>query len=432
MKGKSSGWTAFDLKQRQKQGLESAIEDDPFPPVSTSVNPPPLDVRGKLIRRKHEPSEKSFSSLLLPPSKFPALTENNKDCRSQESGGGCRSKPSSLIPPVNSHDSAFRKLKDMNSWADDNLIRDILLSTEDNFEMAFDFLQGMLSTGDSADKGNNEVPTDRQSEHRVSGRTVTSSVNMAARSTYYENGHKYDLQENGGSSFLVNAYDSEKTPDDVSDLGSIIQRLQSIPIAPEWEEDDLYLTHRKDALKMMRSASNHSRVAQNAFMRNDHASAKHHSEKAREDWSTAQKLNAEAANKILGITNRNNDIWKLDLHGLHAAEAVQVLQERLQKIEGQFTVNRSVSPNRGRSKNAALRSPSQEPCARLDVEGLQRHRASSRELRNSLQVVTGIGKHSRGHASLPQAVKTFLEDNRYWFDETRPGVITVRPKFRHS
>ncbi|CAN7024566.1 hypothetical protein IGI04_024250 [Brassica rapa subsp. trilocularis] len=420
MKGKSSGWTAFDLKQRQKQGLESEIEDDPFPPVSTSVNPPPLDVRGKLIRRKHEPSDKSFSSVLLPPSKFPALTENNKDCRS---------KPSTLTP---SHDSAFIKLKEMNSWADDNLIRDILLSTEDNFEMAFDFLQGMASTGDSADKGNNEVPTNRQSEHRVSGRTVTSSVNMSARSTYYENGHKYDLQENGGSSFLVNAYDGEKTPDDVSDLGSIIQRLQSIPIAPEWEEDDLYLTHRKDALKMMRSASNHSRVAQNAFMRNDHASAKHHSEKAREDWSTAEKLNAEAANKILGITNRNNDIWKLDLHGLHAAEAVQVLQERLQKIEGQFTVNRSVSPNRGRSKNAALRSPSQEPCARLDVEGLQRHRASSRELRNSLQVVTGIGKHSRGHASLPQAVKTFLEDNRYWFDETRPGVITVRPKFRHS
>lgn len=125
-------------------------------------------------------------------------------------------------------------------------------------------------------------------------------------------------------------------------------------------------------------------------MRNDHASAKHHSEKAREDWSTAEKLNAEAANKILGITNRNNDIWKLDLHGLHAAEAVQVLQERLQKIEGQFTVNRSVSPNRGRSKNAALRSPSQEPCGRLDVEGLDRHRASSRELRNSLQVVTGM------------------------------------------
>ncbi|KAJ4900410.1 smr (Small MutS Related) domain-containing protein [Raphanus sativus] len=428
MKGKSSGWTAFDLKQRQRQGHQSEIKDDPFPPVSTSVNnPPPLDViRGNMVRRNHEPSEKSFSSVLLPPPKFPALTEN-KDCRS---------KPSPSLAPTSHHDSAFMKLKEMNMWADDSLIKDILLSTEDNFEMALAFMQGMASTDHSAVKSNNEeaeVPTNRQSEHRISGRTVTSSVNMAASSTTCENAGKYDLQENGGSSFLVNAYESEKLPDDdVSDLGSIIQRLQSIPTAPEWEEDDLYLTHRKDALKMMRSASNHSRAAQNAFMRNDHVSAKQHSEKAREDWSTAEKLNAEAANKILGITNRNNDIWKLDLHGLHAAEAVLVLQERLQRIERQFTVNRSVSPNRGRSKNAALRSPSQEPCGRLDVEGLDRQRASSRELRNSLQVVTGIGKHSRGHASLPLAVKTFFEDNRYRFDETRPGVITVRPKFRHS
>lgn len=425
MKGKSSGWTAFDLKQRQKQQglLQSEIEDDPFPPVSTSVNPPSSDVRGKLVRRTHEPSEKSFSSVLLPPSKFPALIES-KDCRS---------KPIALTP-TSHDDSAFIKLKEMNSWADDNLIRDVLLSTEYNFEMALDFLQGMASTGHSTDKGDikeAEVPINRQSEQRTSGRTVASSVNMAARSTC-ENAGKYDLQENGGSSFLVNADDSEKLSDDVSELGSIIQRLQFIPIAPEWEEDDLYLTHRKDALKMMRSASNHSRAAQNAFMRKDHVSAKQHSETARADWSTAEKLNAEAANKILGITNRNNDIWKLDLHGLHAAEAVQVLQERLQMIEGRFTVNRSVSPNRGRSKNAAPRSPSQEPCGRLDVEGLDRQRTSSRELRNSLQVVTGIGKHSRGHASLPLAVKTFFEDNRYRFDETRPGVITVRPKFRHS
>ncbi|KAL1201140.1 hypothetical protein V5N11_008889 [Cardamine amara subsp. amara] len=415
-KGKSSGWTAFDLKQRQKQGLESDIEDDPFPPVSASVNTS-LDLRGKL-RRNHEPSEKSFSSVLLPPSKFPALTEN-KDCGNRESGGGCRSKkPGALSLPVNSHDSAFMKLKEMNSWADDNLIMDILLSTEDNFEMALAFLEGMVSSSNSADKGN-----DKKAEEPTS--------KMAAR-YIYEDAGKYDLQESDGRSFLGNASDDEKLSIDISELDSIIQRLQSIPIEPEWEEDDLYLSHRKDALKMMRSASNHSRAAQNAFLRHDHASAKQHSEKAKEDWLTAEKLNAEAAKKIIDLTNKNNDIWKLDLHGLHATEAVQVLQERLRKIEGQFTVNRSVSPNRGRSKNAALRSASQEPFGRLDVEGMHCQRTFSREPRNSLQVVTGIGKHSRGHASLPLAVKTFFEDNRYRFDDTRPGVITVRPKFRHT
>ncbi|KAG7556228.1 hypothetical protein ISN44_As11g022860 [Arabidopsis suecica] len=432
MKGKSSGWTAFDLKQRQKQGLESEVkEDDPFPPVSTSDNAS-LGVRGKL-RRDHEPSEKSFSSVLLPPSRFPALTEN-RDCGNQERGGGCRRKPGTSILPVNSHDSALMKLKEMNSWADDNLIRDVLLSTEDNFEMALDFLKGMVSSGKEAEEPTSKIEgyssNNRRSEYNTSGKTVTSSVKMAARSTCEDAG-KYDLQESDGSSPLVNASDSEKFSDDISELDSIIQRLQSIPIEPEWEEDDLYLSHRKDALKMMRSAANHSRAAQNAFQRYDHASAKQHSEKAREDWLTAEKLNAEAAKKIIGITNKDNDIWKLDLHGLHATEAIQALQERLQKIEGHFTVNRSVSPNRGRSKNAALRSASQEPFGRLDVEGMHCQRTSSRELRNSLQVVTGIGKHSRGHASLPLAVKTFFEDNRYRFDETRPGVITVRPKFRH-
>ncbi|XP_010454638.1 PREDICTED: uncharacterized protein LOC104736368 [Camelina sativa] len=435
MKSKSSGWTAFDLKQRQNQGLEIEVEDDPFPPVSTSVNASLVDVRGKL-RRNHEPSEKSFSSVLLPPSRFPALTEN-KDCGNQESSGDFRSKPGSLILPVNSHDSAFMKLKEMNSWADESLIRDVLLSTEDNFEMALEFLEGMVPAGNNKEA---EVPTskiegyssdNRSSGYRTFGRSVTGSVKMTARSAFEDSG-KCDLQESDGRSFPVVASDSQKLSEDISELDSIIQRLQSLPREPEWEEDDLYLNHRKDALKMMRSASNHSRAAQNAFQRYDHASAKQHSEKARENWLTAEKLNAEAAKKIIGITNKDNDIWKLDLHGLHATEAVQALQERLQKIEGQFTVNRSVSPNRGRPKNAVLRSASQEPFGRLDVEGRKSQKTSSRQQRNSLQVVTGIGKHSRGHASLPQAVKTFFEDNRYRFDETRPGVITVWPKFRHS
>nr|VDD10182.1 unnamed protein product [Brassica oleracea] len=50
-------------------------------------------------------------------------------------------------------------------------------------------------------------------------------------------------------------------------------------------------------------------------------------------------------------------------------------------------VNRLVSPDRGRSKNAALPSTSQVTCSRLDVEGMDLQRTSSRELGNSLQVV---------------------------------------------
>ncbi|KAG2286868.1 hypothetical protein Bca52824_046472 [Brassica carinata] len=72
---------------------------------------------------------------------------------------------------------------------------------------------------------------------------------------------------------------------------------------------------------------------------------------------------------------------------------VNLFQKRAVTMTEQ--VNRLVSPDRGRSKNAALPSTSQVTCSRLDVEGMDLQRTSSRELGNSLQVVIGIGKHSR-------------------------------------
>jgi hypothetical protein len=44
----------------------------------------------------------------------------------------------------------------------------------------------------------------------------------------------------------------------------------------------------------------------------------------------------------------------------------------------------------------------------------------------------GIGKHSKGQASLPVAVRGFLIENGYRFEELRPGVFNVRPKFRRQ
>lgn len=83
----------------------------------------------------------------------------------------------------------------------------------------------------------------------------------------------------------------------------------------------------------IRAASNHSRAASNAFVRGDHVSARQLSQQAREEWAEAEKLNAKAAKEILMLKNANNDMSKLDLHGLHAVEAVHALEERLTKIE---------------------------------------------------------------------------------------------------
>lgn len=95
-----------------------------------------------------------------------------------------------------------------------------------------------------------------------------------------------------------------------------------------------------------RLASRHSKAATEAYLRSDHAAAQEFSQKAREEWSNAEKLNAKAAKEILAIRNCENDDWKLDLHGLHAAEAVQVLLEHLLKIESQVSGTHSSKPDK--------------------------------------------------------------------------------------
>lgn len=141
---------------------------------------------------------------------------------------------------------------------------------------------------------------------------------------------------------------------------------------------------------MNRSASQHSRAATNAFVRGDHFSAQQHSLKAQEEWLAAEQLNLKAANEILNIRNSKNDAWKLDLHGLHAAEAVLALQEHLLKIETQFPMNQPISANRVEQKNGTLCSLSLDSFNSMDVENWDEQQSAFRQRRTSLQVITGI------------------------------------------
>ncbi|KAL8541441.1 hypothetical protein ACS0TY_002636 [Phlomoides rotata] len=183
------------------------------------------------------------------------------------------------------------------------------------------------------------------------------------------------------------------------------------------EEDDVYLIHRKDAISMKRSASRSSKVANDAYMRGDHTVARHFSLKAKHEWSAAEKLNAKAAKEILNVRNCKNDLWTLDLHGLHAAEAVEALRDRL------WTVESIVSP----MLDGIQKEPGMLRAAHVHVG---RQHLASRQRTTLLQVITGKGNHSKGGAALPVAIRNFLNENGYRFDETRPGVIMIRPKFR--
>lgn len=123
-----------------------------------------------------------------------------------------------------------------------------------------------------------------------------------------------------------------------------------------------------------RLASRHSKAASDAYLRKDHVAAQEYSLRAREEWNNAEKLHAKAAKEILTIRNCENDDWKLDLHGLHATEAVQVLQEHLLKIESQL----STKPDKTNVKVC------------LETEKSERQQLSKPRL---LEVITG-NKHT--------------------------------------
>ncbi|CAN0865138.1 hypothetical protein LINGRAHAP2_LOCUS9148 [Linum grandiflorum] len=369
---KSPGWAAFDLKQRENASsqLDKTV-NDPFPPVSTASTS--LDSRGNGFVPK---KKKLFSSVLLPTAEFPTLVDK----------------------PGTSLDTSLQKLKQLHSWADTSLVEDIVAAADGDLEKASSLLKDMCPRGTNIETCS------------FYGNTTDLAAEIA------------DL-----SSTIENALRDTRQPvqfnDATTNMERVLQLLRSIPAEPEWEEDDIYLSRRKDAIKMMRSASQHSRAATNAFLRNDHVSAREHSSKAQEDWMAAEELNAKAAREIFSVRNSDNNPWKLDLHGLHAAEAVQALKEHLYKIETLLSVNRAPSPSKTKIINGMVRSSSLG-------DNMDRKQAAVRQRSTPLQVITGVGNHSRGEAALPSAVRSFLNENGYRFDEARAGVISVWPKFR--
>lgn len=103
----------------------------------------------------------------------------------------------------------------------------------------------------------------------------------------------------------------------------------------------------------------------------------------------AEKLNNKAADEILHIRNSNNDLWKIDLHGLHAPEAVRALMNHLHMIESGILMNRVASSD-GLAKPEAgmVSSPSSESVKDFQADSMTR-KALPRQRQTVLHVITG-------------------------------------------
>ncbi|RWR78676.1 Smr protein/MutS2 C-terminal [Cinnamomum micranthum f. kanehirae] len=398
---RSSGWAAFDLKHGQKQCSKPELNADPFPPILETTS---AGVAGNLARN-HCQLTRPFSSVVQPSSDFQVLTSGSKIGMPVNNSNR---KMNNQITEESSMTPILAKLRQLHSWADDSLVEDILTTVNNDQEKASALLKAMVSSG-----------------------SEDSKKKVQELSPVFENHLCNEKTE------LMNEADSlENQPSDCTAAVKFVPgHLFSIPIEPEWEEDDVYFRHRKEAIKIMRSSSQHSSAASNAFLKGDHFAAKQLSLKARGERLAAEKLNAKAAKKILLIRNGKNDVWKLDLHGLHASEAICALEEHLHRIETQMLMKRSVSSDGLNTPQVGIvHSPSVEcTSSALYMEAKTgKQQALSTPRQTILQVITGTGNHSRGQAALPTAVRSFLIEKGYRFEDARPGVFAVRPKFRNG
>ena len=241
-RGKTPGWAAFDLKQRQKQNLEGDAIKDPFPPIANTLTPP---VSSQNLMKNNKP----FSSVLLPSVDFATLAENGKYKNPTlvgDSSGTCSNKNMEK----NSHVLVVNKLKELHHWADKSLIEDILEAADNNMDRASNLLE-VLVANDSIEENKQTPNVELNSTDKsfILGKTM----NLTDVSSTLDNCLKYNSKE------LVDENDSfgRKFPDETLHEKLIIDQLKSIPVEPEWEEDDVYLIHRKDALKMMRCVWKH-------------------------------------------------------------------------------------------------------------------------------------------------------------------------------
>ncbi|KAL3622424.1 hypothetical protein CASFOL_033835 [Castilleja foliolosa] len=397
---RTSGWAA--LQRRKHLNLESNNDSEAYPLLSLSTNTAPesfFNKNGALL-------EKPFSSVLVPSMNFPSLmdaTNRNSERQVPVSSYGHGSSENIETDDV-SIKAAYQKLKYLHPWADESLIQDVVAGVNNNVDEALSLLESMLIS-ESENKDAKVEP---------SGEYIASPLNIDGGSI----GEKPDV------SFATD--DSSSNKESMFDL--LLGASKSLPIEPESdsEDDDVYLIHRKDAIKVKRSASRYSKAANVAYLKGDHKLALQFSLKAQQEWTAAEKLNDKAAKEILNVRNCKNDQWTLDLHGLHAAEAVEALRERLQTVESLVIKNFFAIPD-----HDGVYYKDSDMFTRVKMEKFGRQLPPPvRQRQTLLQVITGKGNHSKGAAALPSAIRNFLTENGYNFDETRSGVIMIRPKFR--
>lgn len=215
------GWAAFDRKHREKQGsgAEGALDPCPTTGFMESSNNAHSRENSVLF---HSVPTRSFSSAVQAPMpvQFPFLKDHPKLGAANMNIDGDQHAIAAKI-----NDNPAGMLKDIHSWADQHLIEDILAAVNNDVGQASIILKEMIS---SETETKSKQPAPFGMCLSVSGSvSADTDIILEKGNTFVDN----NLSENSHKELTVKQF--------------------YVPTEPDWEEDDVYLIHRKEALKMM-------------------------------------------------------------------------------------------------------------------------------------------------------------------------------------
>jgi hypothetical protein len=206
----NSGWAAFDRKWRSADGSGDEGDADSFPALSSFGAP---NLASSSIAEKNGLKPKPFASVVRPSVGAVRNGRGNENSANHVDNGN----HGAISASVNK----VKLLKDAHSWADSNLIEDVLAAVNSDVSQASDLLKAMVS------------PDLQTGEGRTSGQ-LAAVMNKT-----------HGLPSESAAAGKANP--------DSSQLLLAPMNFPSIPLQPEFEGiDDDYLNYRKDALKMMR------------------------------------------------------------------------------------------------------------------------------------------------------------------------------------
>lgn len=239
-KGKTSGWAAFHLEQRRKMGLEPEASTESFPPVSSSVS---KNIQNVALL------EMPFRSVLQNSDNFPSRNNHvNMSKKKLPVGSSINSMSTAELVSEykcerDHNNDAHKILKEIRPWADGSLIADVLAGTDNNVCKASALLEEMFSSEENYKRCKDFENKDLKpiTEEGVVGRNdllADGNMDLADLTSLLQEGLKSN--------------NSEFNHECNTDLKILLNSLKCSIIEPEWEEDDVYLIHRKEALKKMR------------------------------------------------------------------------------------------------------------------------------------------------------------------------------------